>query len=434
MTASDPTPFDPTEARVAGDVAGRLDALRERLRSSGSDVYVESLLADVSEAAERICEEHEGMAQELLNVYEQLGIVFEVTRRLPSVQNESEVVDLFIDSLQRSFSDHDVFVVYPPAMEHAADLGTDAAGRHWLAAGIDRARDTASVVVEQVASGALSDLVQEMMVGPVFAGEAFVCAIVFTRGSEAQPFHTGNMLLLESLAMYCGDMVRNHRLVCELREMSMAMVRSLVNAVDQKDEYTSGHSMRVGYYATLLGRAVGLNQTDLQMLRWSALLHDVGKIGIRDEVLKKPGRLTPEEFDHIKEHPVRSHQVVQGVPQLADALDGVLHHHERYDGTGYPEGLAGERIPLQARLIQVADVFDALTSSRAYRPAFDWRQALDILKQEASQTVDPELAGVFDRIIRGALERSPDAWSRMLGRAEQFAGVADLQLCDLEGD
>jgi HD-GYP domain-containing protein (c-di-GMP phosphodiesterase class II) len=156
------------------------------------------------------------------------------------------------------------------------------------------------------------------------------------------------------------------------------------------------------------------------MLQWSALLHDVGKIGIRDNVLKKAGALTREEFDHIKEHPVRSHKLVKDVPQLLTALDGVLHHHERFDGNGYPSGLSGENIPLQARIIQVADIFDALTSDRAYRPAYDWQEALDIMESEAGETIDPQLQKTFDHLIREALQDDAHGWAKIVRRAGHF--------------
>ena len=229
-----------------------------------------------------------------------------------------------------------------------------------------------------------------------------------------------DMNLLESLAMFCGDLIRNQRLVLELRGMSIAMVRSLVNAIDQKDEYTSGHSLRVGYYATELGKRWGLAEADLQMLQWSALLHDVGKIGIRDSVLKKKGKLTAEEWAHIQEHPVRSHRVVQEVPQLTGALDGVLYHHERFDAQGYPAKLSGEEIPLQARIVQIADIFDALTSNRSYRAAFDWRGALEILQGDAGKVSDPELVTVFVEMINGILGEDEAAWDALVQRAVQF--------------
>ena len=209
--------------------------------------------------------------------------------------------------------------------------------------------------------------------------------------------------------------------------MSVTMVRALVSAVDQKDTYTSGHSIRVAFYTTLLGRAFGLSEEDMKMLRWSALLHDVGKIGIRDDVLKKTGKLTKEEFDHIKEHPVRSYQVVRGISYLAGALDGVLYHHERIDGTGYPEGLVGINIPLQARIIQVADIFDALTSSRSYRSAYGWDRALKILREGSGTTSDPHLLKLFERAVRDAIGNDPDGWARLIERAERSGKLPGYQ-------
>jgi HD-GYP domain-containing protein (c-di-GMP phosphodiesterase class II) len=197
----------------------------------------------------------------------------------------------------------------------------------------------------------------------------------------------------------------------------MDTVRTLVEAVDQKDPYTSGHSNRVGYYAKLLAAELGFDEEQLCVLEWSALLHDVGKIGIRDDVLKKPGKLTDEEFDHIKEHPVRGYNVVRNNPHMREAIDGVLYHHERYDGRGYPRGLVGEAIPLQARIIQIADIFDALTTTRSYRDAFHWRRALEILKQEAGSVVDPQLCTVFVTLIESLHEQNPEAFEH-IGRTD----------------
>jgi HD-GYP domain-containing protein (c-di-GMP phosphodiesterase class II) len=324
----------------------------------------------------------------------------------------------------------------------AHDHSANRSGSAWLAGVVRRARDQGKALVEAPPTGAAPDWVTETLVGPVFAGDrsgaesssSFVGAIVLARNTDVDAFRASDMLLLDSLTRFCGDLIRNQRLVLEVREMSLAMVRSLVNAVDQKDAYTSGHSLRVGYFATLLGKALRLKGTDLRMLQWSALLHDIGKIGIRDDVLKKPGKLTKEEFDHIKEHPERSHRVVQEVRQLSGALDGVLHHHERYDGTGYPAGLTGEDIPLQARIIQVADVFDALTSTRSYRPAFNWRDALDLLEKEAGRTIDPNLQGIFDGLIRESLEGIPDGWEKMIQSANRFTEVDGEQVPGINGE
>lgn len=418
-----------------------LKSLQQRLVDFQGPDDLNEIVSALGTALDDVLAEHQGMAEELIGAYEQLGIIFEVTRRLPEVQNETEVIDLFVESLHQSFGAWDVFIARPRMDgDWTSDRGAGVLSR-WACGVIDRARHRRSVVVETAPTrvpcanadggeargsldeGGVAASVGEMMAAPVHAGTTLVCAIVLVRSPDSPAFRAVDMMLAESLATFCGDLIRNHRLVRELREMSIAMVRSLVNAVDQKDEYTCGHSLRVAHYATELGKRLGLSEIELQMLQWSALLHDVGKIGIRDAVLKKEGKLTEEEFNHIKEHPVRSYRVVAEVRQLAGALEGILHHHERWNGTGYPDRLAGEAIPLQARIIQMADMFDALTSNRSYRPAFDWQRALQIIEEEAGSTVDPSLQKVFDQLIRERVEHDPCAWDRMVREAEQFARV-----------
>ena len=306
MTSKETADIMPAPAGHAEGVQEWLELLRARVADLDAGADVDRVVWSVSDAAERMIGEHQGMAEELLCVYEQLGVVFEVTHRLPTVHTEAEVVDLFVESLRRSFVRRTVLAVRPGRDGGWATKGGPLEITGWIESLVERARADATVLVEGPPPEPTAAHIAEVMVGPVFAGDGFVCAITLARGTEVPEFRASDMHLLESLTTFCGDVIRNQRLVRELREMSFTMVRSLVNAVDQKDQYTSGHSMRVGYFATLLGRRLGMSGEELRMLEWSALLHDVGKIGIRDDVLKKNGKLTDGEFAHVKEHPVRS--------------------------------------------------------------------------------------------------------------------------------
>jgi putative nucleotidyltransferase with HDIG domain len=176
-------------------------------------------------------------------------------------------------------------------------------------------------------------------------------------------------------------------------------LRALVAAVEAKDEHTHGHSARVAEYSVRLGQQMGLGATQLRELAQGAILHDIGKIGTADAVLNKPGPLDPDERAWIEQHPVAGWEIVRQAPSLHAALDVVRHHHERWDGTGYPDGLAGEDIPLQARMAAVADVWDALTSDRAYRPAWSKHRAVDHIVAGAGTQFDPACVDAFLTVL-----------------------------------
>ena len=166
-------------------------------------------------------------------------------------------------------------------------------------------------------------------------------------------------------------------------------------ALEARDPYLRGHSARVTSIAESLARRLGWRAERIDALRLGGSLHDVGKIAVNESVLCKPGPLTDEELAEIRTHPVAGARLIEGVDDLRPALPYVLHHHERWDGAGYPHGLAGEEIPIEARLLGVADAFDAMTSVRSYRPALSVEQALAELQRCAGSQFDPELAGTF---------------------------------------
>ena len=178
-------------------------------------------------------------------------------------------------------------------------------------------------------------------------------------------------------------------------------LRSLVRAVEIKDAYTHGHSQRTARLAVELGLSMGLTPDRLRVIARGAYLHDVGKIGIPDEVLNKPGKLTPDERTVIETHPQLGYELAASAPSLKEALPVILHHHERVDGTGYPAGLAGTAIPLEARVVAVADVWDALTSDRAYRPGWAPAKALAHIRAGVGTHFDGAAVDALTRVVVG---------------------------------
>jgi HD-GYP domain-containing protein (c-di-GMP phosphodiesterase class II) len=184
------------------------------------------------------------------------------------------------------------------------------------------------------------------------------------------------------------------------RDLFLGSIRMLAAAIDEKDPYTRGHSGRVAKFSVIIGQHLDLPAEALDKIRISALLHDVGKIGVDDRVLKKPGALTSEEFDLMKQHPIKGANIMRPVAQLKEMLPGIELHHEHVDGGGYPHGLRGEAIPMMARIIAVADTLDAMTTNRPYQTAMDLEFAMNKILALAGTKFDRAVVDALDRAVR----------------------------------
>lgn len=176
-------------------------------------------------------------------------------------------------------------------------------------------------------------------------------------------------------------------------------IYALTAAIDTKDHYTFRHSQNVAYYATELAKAAGMEADLVEIVKEAGLLHDIGKIGIREDILNKPGKLTSDEYDIMKGHVENAVNIIRYLPSLDYVIPTVLSHHERYDGTGYPRKLAGEEIPVMGRILSIADAFDAITSTRSYKNAIPLEKALRILREEAGRQFDPNLVSIFIALV-----------------------------------
>jgi putative nucleotidyltransferase with HDIG domain len=233
-------------------------------------------------------------------------------------------------------------------------------------------------------------------------------------------FGTVEACLMSSVATILGIHCGNIALYHEQSEFFSSVVRALTSAIDAKDPYTCGHSDRVARLSVCLARQLGCDKDQLRTIYLSGLLHDIGKIGIDDNVLRKPGPLTPSEFEHIKTHPELGCRILEGVKQLDEVMPVVRHHHEAWDGSGYPDGLEGEETPFLARVVAVADSIDAMSSDRPYRKGMNEQKLDRILREGAGSQWDPKIVkAVFDvreELCRiGEEERNPlsldvDSW------------------------
>ncbi|MCO4754309.1 MAG: HD-GYP domain-containing protein [Bacteriovoracaceae bacterium] len=209
------------------------------------------------------------------------------------------------------------------------------------------------------------------------------------KSSESTPSANNMMVSIMNMTKRIDELKTEKQKICEMA------ARTILKALDAKDKYTYGHSMRVTYFSMVLGKELGMSDKDMYDLQLSALFHDIGKIGTPDAVLNKPTRLTDEEFKIMKKHPTESYEILKGFSVFEKVARFAKHHHERYDGRGYPDGLKGEQIPLYSRIILIADTFDAMTSTRVYRKGLPYQTAFEELEEFSGSQFDPALVVSF---------------------------------------
>lgn len=244
------------------------------------------------------------------------------------------------------------------------------------------------------------------MVAPIM-GPYGAVGVLAAESPKPDAFNETSLELFATFAHQIAAALENARLNEANRRNFYQTIRALAQALEMRDSYTRGHSERVRSYALRIAGGLEMSPTDLECLEQAALLHDIGKIGVRDSVLLKKGHLDQEERAAIERHPVIGDSILHPVGFLREALEAVLHHHEHWDGTGYPDGLSGERIPLVARVIAVADAYDAMTSDRPYRAALSHREASREIERGAGRQFDPTVVRAFLRAFPGPSVDSP---------------------------
>ncbi len=234
---------------------------------------------------------------------------------------------------------------------------------------------------------------------PLFLRNEMIGVLNADKRRSGGRFDAHEVKLLYIFASQVAVSVENVRLHENLKEKLLNAVSTLAMALEAKDAYTRGHSQRVSHYSVQIARELGLHEREIEAIRLAGILHDIGKIGIRDEILHKEGKLTEEEWKQIRKHPEVSVSILSRIPDLKGILKIIRHHHEHYNGKGYPSGLVGEQIPLGARILAVTDMLDALISDRPYREKITFMEAVEEIRKVSGTQLDPRIVEALDGIV-----------------------------------
>ena len=215
--------------------------------------------------------------------------------------------------------------------------------------------------------------------------------------------------LVSFVSLTAGLVYTKKKLYKTKLEYNIKIAQTLGKAAALRDHETEAHNLRVAYLSALFGQRLNFSKKQLRSLMKGAFLHDIGKIGIPDKILLKNGKLDEDEWKAMKQHPILGKELVSSMPWFEDAIDIILYHHEKFDGSGYPKGLKGNQIPLNARIFAVIDVFDALVSKRPYKKPLSKDEALNIIKQESSKHFDPKIVDLFDKNIHNIYKNIYDS-------------------------
>lgn len=364
---------------------------------------------------EQLKREVDSLALHLSTTYEEISLLYRLTQNLKITRRDEDLGRLALEWLCEVATAESLAIQLAPLPDASS---MDEQGRTepaWITCGpcpigcdefsrlveyLGVAGETRPVLANPSITSAEdwpSPDVRQMIVVPLTEGQhVFGWLAAFNHRGGAD-FGTVETSMLSSVAAILGIHSGNIELYRQQREFLARVVRALTSAIDAKDPYTCGHSDRVARVAVRIARELGLDQETLDTLYLSGLLHDIGKIGIDDQVLRKPDRLTAEEYEHIKTHTIIGHRILRDLKQLDQVLPVVLHHHEQWDGKGYPHGLSGESIPLLARIVAVADSFDAMASDRPYRKGMSVEKLNAILMGGAGQQWDARVVEAFFR-------------------------------------
>lgn len=347
-------------------------------------------------------------SDELSRAFEQITLLFRLARLVNTTGAVAEVVQALAWQIQAMLPYAWVSIAFDDSPRVLPDLrgrviragavpADEPTFERIARAGVASARTDDWTKVLEPSRDPLARLVSSMVVAEPIPhdGQTIGLLMAGNKPAEDPDPHSCETQFLDATAEFLGVYHENATRFAEQRAMFLGTLTAITAAIDAKDPYTRGHSERVAHLGRQLAEKLRLPPEDIERIYVAGLVHDVGKIGVPEAVLCKPSRLTDEEFTHIRKHPEIGHRILCGIPPLEPMLPGVLQHHERWDGRGYPHRVAGTEVHLYGRILALADTFDAMSSNRAYRPAMSRDRVLEEIRNCAGTQFDPDLAPIF---------------------------------------
>lgn len=361
-----------------------------------------------------LMEKHvEKLSTELSQCYEQIMLLYNLSTHMNLDQSNATYLQLACDQLTQLVQVEGIAIFLEKKMDSMKRLilsaGSGLIALDPIMADVLQMHLTAELTsgkealldsqVDSPFKYAWPERIRNILAVPVGPADKMMGFLVATNILNKADFDSTDVKLFNSVANQCAVFIENGRLFNDLKELFIGSLKALTNSIDAKDQYTRGHSERVAlisrWIAEQLKETWPLSEKEIHYIYLAGLLHDIGKIGVAETVLRKQGKLTDEERAVILAHPRIGASILSEIPQMREIIPGVLYHHERYDGQGYPEGLSGQDIPISARIIALADSFDAMTSRRVYRDAMSIRRALTEVEKGLGSQFDPVVARAF---------------------------------------
>jgi HD-GYP domain-containing protein (c-di-GMP phosphodiesterase class II) len=385
------------------------------------------LLAEKFQAETKAEEQIEMVGTELSRTYEELVLLHRISTNMKVTESDANFLQMACDSLTEIIFVEGIAVLLEKTVDDKQQLVVAAGSGlididEQMAAVLysrleDEINDDKEALLDSEVDSAFkyewSSRIKNIIAVPLFGkdkveshftgrtrnGNYIIGLMVAVNRVGKQDFDSTDVKLFNSVASGCAVFIENGRLFKDLKELFIGSLKALTSSIDAKDKYTHGHSERVAFISRWIAERLSgedrLEEDQVHKIYLAGLLHDIGKIGIEEVVLCKKGKLTEQEFSRIRKHPSIGAGILRGIKQMRDIVSGVLYHHERIDGKGYPNGLTGEQIPLTGKIVGLADSFDAMTSKRTYRDAMSIEQALEEIERNLGTQFDEKIGRVF---------------------------------------